>query len=101
MGTATRSRNSTRARIVRTSKVSLRVQRRPAPQRQPHFPGILCQFSQFAEAISVVQVTQRSLDAWEIASDEHAALDAALASLNAAYNQLDMEIVGLSKRVRP
>ncbi len=64
----------------------------------PDFAGIL---SRFFEAIAVVRVSQRSLDAQEIAGDEESALRTALAVLDALYPEFDLAIVSVSKAVRP
>ena len=95
---STRPRNSTRSPVSRTFKVSPVVPGRPGPQWASDFAGIL---SRFSEAIALVRVAQRSLDALEIAGDEESALRTALAALDAVYTEFDLAIVSVSKAVRP
>ena len=97
MGSA-RPRNSTRLPVSRTFKVSPVVPGRPDPRLVPDFAGML---NRFSEAIALVRVAQRSLDAQEIAGDEESVLRTALAALDAAYTEFDLAIVSVSKAVRP
>ena len=94
---STRPRNSTRSLVSRAFKVSPVVPGRPGPQSAPNFAGML---SRFSEAIAIVRVAQRSLDALEIAGDEESALGTALAALDAVYTEFDLAIVSVSKAVR-
>jgi hypothetical protein len=97
MGTATRPEKFTRVTRARTSKVSPGVRHRPVPQHRPDLPAILCRFS---DAIALLQVTQRSLVAQEIAGDEDVALRTGIAFLNSAYTELDVAIAALAQAVR-
>src|SRR5690348_1429173 len=94
MGTAT-PRNSTRRSRSRTSRMSSAVRRRSRLVTAPDFDGLL---GRFADAITLVRVSHRSLDALEVAFEEEFVLRRGLAALDAVYNELDLAIVAIHTR---
>jgi hypothetical protein len=59
---------------------------------EPDFDGLL---GRFADAITLIRVSHRSLDALEIAFEEEFVLRRGLAALDAVYNELDLAIVAI------
>ena len=94
MGTATR-RNSTRTSRSRSSRMSSAVRRRSMRVAEPDFDGLL---GKFADAITLIRVSHRSLDALEVAFEEEFVLRKGLAALDAVYNELDLAIVSIHTR---
>src|SRR5512146_325163 len=94
MGTATR-RDSTRTSGARSSRMSSAVSRRSTRIAEPDFDGLL---GRFADAITLIRVSHRSLDALEVAFDEEFVLRRGLAALDAVYNELDLAIVAIHAR---
>jgi len=94
MGTATR-RNSTRRSRSRTSRMSSAVRRRFMRIGEPDLDGLL---GRFADAITLIRVSHRSLDALEVAFEEEFVLRKGLAALDAVYNELDLAIVAIHAR---
>jgi hypothetical protein len=94
MGTATR-RNSTRSSRSRTSRMSSPVRRRSIRIAEPDLDGLL---GRFADAITLIRVSYRSLDALEVAFEEEFVLKRGLAALDAVYNELDLAIVAIHTR---
>jgi hypothetical protein len=93
MGTATR-RNSTRTLRPRSSRMSS-VRRRSMRIAEPDLDGLL---GRFADAITLIRVSHRSLDALEVAFEEEFVLRRGLAALDAVYNELDLAIVAIHTR---
>ena len=94
MGTATR-RDSTRPSRSRSSRMSSAVRRRSTRIAEPDFDGLL---GRFADAITLIRVSHRSLDALEVAFEEEFVLRSGLAALGAVYNELDLAIVAIHTR---
>jgi len=94
MGTATR-RDSTRTSRSRSSRMSSAVRRRSKRIAEPDLDGLL---GRFADAITLIRVSHRSLDALEVAFEEEFVLRRGLAALDAAYNELDLAIVAIHTR---
>src|SRR5690348_16319041 len=94
MGTATR-RNSTRTSRSRSSQMSSAVRRRSMRIAEPDLDGLL---GRFADAITLIRVSHRSLDALEVAFEEEFVLRRGLAALDAVYNELDLAIVAIHTR---
>ena len=94
MGTATR-RNSTRRSRSRTSRMSSAVRRRSIRIAEPDLDGLL---GRFADAITLIRVSHRSLDALQVAFEEEFVLRRGLAALDAVYNELDLAIVAIHMR---
>src|SRR5690348_3136397 len=94
MGTATR-RNSTRRSRSRTSRMSSAVCTRSMRVSEPDFDGLL---GRLADAITLIRVSHRSLDALEVAFEEEFVLRRGLAALDAVYNELDLAIVAIHTR---
>ena len=63
----------------------------PVAYGKPPKPDLSAIMAQLSDALALVSVTHRSLEAQEIANAGHetSVLRAALASLNAVYNSLD------------
>jgi hypothetical protein len=57
---------------------------------EPDLDGLL---GRFADAITLIRVSHRSLDALEVAFEEEFVLRRGLAALDAVYNELDLAIV--------
>lgn len=91
MGTATR-RDPTRAPRSRSSRMSSAVGRRSMRIAEPDLDGLL---GRFADAITLIRVSHRSLDALEVAFEEEFVLRRGLAALDAVYNELDLVIVAI------
>ena len=94
MGTATR-RDSTRPSRSRSSRMSSAVRRPSMRIAEPDLDGLL---GKFADAITLIRVSHRSLDALEVAFEEGFVLRRGLAALDAAYNELDLAIVAIHTR---
>lgn len=94
MGAATR-RNSTRASRSRSFRMSSAARRRSKRITEPDFDGLL---GRFADAITLIRVSHRSLDAPEVAFEEEFVLRRGLAALDAVYNELDLAIVDIHTR---
>ena len=94
MGTATR-RDSTRSSRSRSSRMSSAVRRPSMRIAEPDLDGLL---GRFADAITLIRVSHRSLDALEVAFEEGFVLRRGLAALDAAYNELDLAIVAIQTR---
>src|SRR5512146_2348535 len=94
MGTATR-RDSTRTSGARSSRMSSAVRRRSKRIAEPDFDGLL---GRFADAITLIRVSHRSLDALEVAFEEEFVLRRGLAALDTVYNELDLAIVAIHTR---
>ncbi len=94
MGTATR-RDSTRPSRSRSSRMSSAVRRRSMRFAEPDLDGLL---GRFADAITLIRVSHRSLDALEVAFEEEFVLRRGLAALDAVYNELDLAIVAIHTR---
>jgi hypothetical protein len=94
MGTAT-PRDSTRTSRVRSSRMSSAVRRRSKRIAEPDLDGLL---GRFADAITLIRVSHRSLDALQIAFEEEFVLRRGLAALDAVYNELDLAIVAIHTR---
>jgi hypothetical protein len=62
---------------------------------EPDFDGLL---GRFADAITLIRVSHRSLDALEVAFEEEFVLRRGLAALDAVYNELDLAIVAIHMR---
>jgi hypothetical protein len=92
MGTATR-RDSTRTSRSRSSRMSSAVRRRSLRIAEPDLDGLL---GRFADAITLIRVSHRSLDA--LAFEEEFVLRRGLAALDAVYNELDLAIVAVHTR---
>jgi hypothetical protein len=52
----------------------------------------------FADAITLIRVSHRSLDALEVAFEEEFVLRRGLAALDGVYNELDLAIVAIHTR---
>lgn len=61
----------------------------------PDLDGLL---GRFADAITLIRVSHRSLDALELAFEEEFVLRRGLAALDAVYNELDLAIVAIHTR---
>lgn len=94
MGTATR-RDSTRTSRSRSSRMSSTVRRPSKRIAEPDFDGLL---GRFADAITLIRVSYRSLGALEVAFEEEFVLRRGLAALDAVYNELDLAIVAIHTR---
>ena len=94
MGTAT-PRDSTRTSRSCSSRMSSTVRRRSVRIAEPDFDGLL---GRFADAITLVRVSHRSLDALEVAFEEEFVLRRGLAALDAVYSELDLAIVAIHTR---
>jgi len=94
MGTATRL-DSTRTSRSRSSRMSSAIRRRSMPIAEPDLDGLL---GRFANAITLIRVSHRSLDALEVAFEEEFVLRRGLAALDAVYNELDLAIVAIHAR---
>ena len=94
MGTATQ-RDSTRTSRSHSSRMSSAVRRRAKRIAEPDFDGLL---GRFADAITLIRVSHRSLDALEVAFEEELVLRKGLAALDAVYNELDLAIVAIHTR---
>ena len=94
MGTATR-RDSTRTLRSRSSPMSSAARRRSTRIAEPDLDGLL---GRFADAITLIRVSHRSLDALEVAFEEEFVLRRGLAALDAVYNELDLAIVAIHTR---
>ena len=94
MGTATR-RDSTRRSRSRTSRMSSTVPRGSMRIAEPDLDGLL---GRFADAITLIRVSHRSLDALEVAFEEEFVLRRGLSALDAVYNELDLAIVAIHTR---
>ena len=93
MGTT--RRNSTRTLRPRSSRMSSAVRRRSMRITEPDFDGLL---GRFADAITLIRVSHRSLDALEVAFEEEFVLRRGLVALDAVYNELDLAIVAIHTR---
>jgi len=62
---------------------------------EPDLDGLL---GRFADAITLIRVSHRSLDALEVAFEEEYVLRRGLAALDAVYNELDLAIVAVHTR---
>jgi hypothetical protein len=62
---------------------------------EPDLDGLL---GRFADAITLIRVSRRSLDALEVAFEEEFVLRRGLAALDAVYNELDLAIVAIHTR---
>ena len=91
MGTATR-RDSTRASLSHSSRMSSAVRRRSMRIAEPDLDGLL---GRFADAITLTRVSHRSLDALEVAFEEEFVLRKGLVALDTVYNELDLAIVAI------
>lgn len=91
MGTAT-PRDSTRTSRSRSSRMSSAARRRSMRIAEPDLDGLL---GRFADAITLIRVSHRSLDALEVAFEEEFVLRRGLAALDAVYNELDLAIVAI------
>ena len=94
MGTAIR-RNSTRSSRSRTSLMSSPIRRRSIGIAEPDLDGLL---GRFADAITLIRVSHRSLDALEVAFEEEFVLRRGLAALDAVYNELGLAIIAIHTR---
>ena len=95
MGTATR-RDSTRTLRSRSSRMlSSAVRRRSIRIAEPDLDGLL---GRFADAITLIRVSHRSLEALEVALEEEFVLRRGLAALDTVYNELDLAIVAIHTR---
>lgn len=94
MGTATR-RDSTRTSRPSSSRMSSAVRRRSMRIAEPDLDGLL---GRFADAITLIRVSHRSLDALEVAFEEELVLRRGLAALDAVYDELDLAIVAIHTR---
>ena len=94
MGTATR-RDSTRSSRSRSSRMSSAVRRPSMRIAEPDLDGLL---GRFADAITLIRVSYRSLDALEVAFEEGFVLRRGLAALDVVYNELDLAIVAIHTR---
>ena len=94
MGTATR-RDSTRSSRSRSSRMSSAVRRPSMRIAEPDLDGLL---GRFADAITLIRVSYRSLDALEVAFEEGFVLRRGLAALDAVYNELVLAIVAIHTR---
>jgi hypothetical protein len=94
MGTATRW-DSTRTSRSRSSRISSAVRRRSMRIPEPDLDGLL---GRFADAITLIRVSHRSLGALEVAFEEEFVLRRGLAALDAVYNELDLAIVAIHTR---
>ena len=54
-----------------------------------------------ADAIALIRVSQRSLDHLEVAAEEQCLLRMGLAAMDAAYPEIDMATIRLTKRPPP
>jgi len=63
---------------------------------EPDLDGLL---GRFADAITVIRVSHRSLTALEVAFEEEFVLRKGLAALDAVYNGLDLAIVAIHTRI--
>ena len=95
MGTAIR-RDSTRTSRSRSSRVSSAVRRRSMRIAEPDLDGLL---GRFADAITLIRVSHRSLGALEVAFEEEFVLRRGLAALDAVYNALDLAIVAIHTHI--
>ncbi|HZT03266.1 MAG TPA: hypothetical protein VFA39_13470 [Steroidobacteraceae bacterium] len=75
--------------------MSSAVRRRSKRIAEPDLDGLL---GRFADAITLIRVSHRSLDALEVAFEEEFVLRRGLAALDAAYNELDLAIVAIHTR---
>ena len=94
MGTAT-PRDSTRPSRSRSSRTSSAVRRRSPRIAEPDLDGLL---GRFADAITLIRVSHRSLDALEVPFEEGFVLRRGLAALDVVYNELDLAIVAIHTR---
>ena len=94
MGTAT-PRDSTRTSRARSSRMSSAVRRRSMRIAEPDLDGLL---GRFADAITLIRVSHRSLDALEVAFEEEFVLRKGLAALDTVYNELDLAIIAIHTR---
>ena len=62
---------------------------------EPDLDGLL---GRFADAITLIRVSHRSLDALEVAFEEEFVLRRGLAALDGVYNELDLAIVAIHTR---
>lgn len=98
MGSSRPRHSTTRSRRRSARPNPRRVPARPR-QPQPDLPAIL---DKFGDAIAVVNVARRSLESQELATttQEEITLQAAIAALDAAYNELDIAIIQLERTNR-
>jgi hypothetical protein len=75
--------------------MSSAVRRRCVRIAEPDLDGLL---GRFADAITLIRVSHRSLDALEVAFEEEFVLRRGLAALDAVYNELDLAIVAVHTR---
>lgn len=75
--------------------MSSAVRRRSKRIAEPDLDGLL---GRFADAITLIRVSHRSLDALEVAFEEEFVLQRGLAALDAVYNELDLAIVAIHTR---
>ena len=62
---------------------------------EPDLDGLL---GRFADAITLIRVSHRSLEALEVAFEEGFVLRRGLAALDTVYNELDLAIVAIHTR---
>ncbi|HEX8755101.1 MAG TPA: hypothetical protein VF745_02085 [Steroidobacteraceae bacterium] len=72
--------------------------RRPVSEKIPDFSEIM---AHLADAIALIRVSQRSLDHLEVAAEEQCLLRMGLAAMDAAYTEIDMATIRLTKRPPP
>jgi hypothetical protein len=63
---------------------------------EPDLDGLL---GRFADAITLIRVSHRSLDAREVAFEEEFVLRRGLVALDTVYNELDLAIVTIHTRI--
>ena len=94
MGTGIR-RDSTRTSRSRTFRMSSAVPRRRKPTVEPALDALLGRLS---DAISMIRVSHRSLNASDLFGDEEFVLRTGLAALDALYSELDLAIIAVHTR---
>ena len=71
------------------------VRRQSKRIAEPDLDGLL---GRFADAITLIRVSHRSLDALEVAFEEEFVLRRGLAALDAVYNELDLATIAIHTR---
>ena len=81
--------------VLGCPRMSSAVRRRSMRIAEPDLDGLL---GRFADAITLIRVSHRSLDALEVAFEEGFVLRRGLAALDVVYNELDLAIVAIHTR---